>query len=350
MKTAFISPFSNPSNSYIEIQKRILLECGYQVRPLTLRTIFSPDLPTLLSRDSTLIFHWIENRCFSHGKNNPRFSLIGFLIWATYFLITKLTRGESVYFIHNHAVHDTTGINRTISKMLISAFGSICTKRATHSPPLAKFYRAHYLPHPLYWDSKTPTSEQCQGSQDRSGPLHFGIIGAIRPYKGIDRIISNWPKGHHLKISGQCSDGYLNTLKNLVKQFDLEDSVTIDARFLSDADLRQALDETDALLLPHNPESSLVSGMFFEAIGKAPIIIARPTPFIEWAANQTKCVLLLSSDESLPDIVAQACALNEDSTGLESRAFALREFGWNKCCERYKLFYRTEAITRREHT
>lgn len=350
MKTAFISPFSNPSNSYIEIQKRILLECGYQVRPLTLRTIFSPNLPALLSRDSILIYHWIENRCFSHGNKGPKFDLLGFFIWLTYFIVTKLSRGESVYFLHNHAAHDTTGINRTTSKMLIRVFGSICTKRATHSPPLARFYKAHYLPHPLYWDSNAKTSKQSPGGRERSGPLQFGIIGAIRPYKGIDSIISNWPKGHHLKISGLCSDGYLNTLKKLVKQYDLEDSIVIDVRFLSDADLAQAIDETDALVLPHNPESSLVSGMFFEAIGKTPIIIARPTPFIEWAANQTECILLLSSDELLPDVVNQACSLNDKSMGLESRSFALREFGWNNCCERYKLFYRTEAITHREHT
>lgn len=350
MKTAFISPFSNPANSYIEIQKKILLECGYQIKPLTLKAIFSSQLPTLLSRNSTLIFHWIENRGFKQGTGGPTISASGLLIWAIYFLIAKFSRGESVYFIHNHAVHDTTGINKRLSKLLISSFSSACTKRVVHSPPLASLYSAKYLPHPLYWDTKTQHRHSAPTRNKKSEPLRFGIIGAIRPYKGIDNIISNWPKEAKLKLSGQCSAQYLKILNNLINKYNLADSISIDARFLSESDLINTLDETDALLLPHNPESIIVSGMFFEAIGKVPLIIARPNPFVEWAASQTKSVILLARDESLPEIIKQACTTHDGSEKLESNSFALREFGWRTCCERYQIFYTTNTSTRREHT
>ena len=123
-------------------------------------------------------------------------------------------------FIHNHAVHDTTGINRTISKMLISAFGSICTKRAT--PPTARQVLQGAL-------SATPALLGFQRHHIRTMPRQGKIVVALAlwnhwgdsPTRGLIGLFQTGQKGHHLKIFGPVLRLFKYT-QNEVKQFDLE--------------------------------------------------------------------------------------------------------------------------------
>lgn len=335
MRTAFISPFENKTNNYIEIQKLILQSCNYKTKKLSLRILLSREIFDILDKNNLLIFHWIENRAFKHSESGPKISTAGLASWLIYYLLCKFTRAQTVYFIHNHSVHDTVGIRKTVSRLLIDFFASSTTKRVVHDPSMCKKFNAAYIPHPLYWDENT----QHRATLQQSTPAKTSIIGAIRPYKRIESTLNNWPQGKRLEILGHGEKNYVNKLNKIVESRGLGKWVTIQNKFLSNIELDEAILSTDVLLLPHDHASMLVSGMFFEGIGRVPIIIARETPFTRWASTETTSVITFTNDSELDQAIARAEHALKNIPPEEPRAFAKREFGWSRCVEAYKSLF-----------
>src|SRR5690606_11922999 len=112
----------------------------------------------------------------------------------------------------------------------------------------------------------------------------FGILGAVRPYKAIDEVIQVWPDGYTLVVRGHGDHAYLQHLDQLRRRRATDD-ISIEGRFLSPSEFDAALDEVDVLVIPQLPGSMLVSGAFFEGIGRVKAIIARKSPFISWACE-----------------------------------------------------------------
>ena len=131
----------------------------------------------------------------------------------------------------------------------------------------------------------------------------FAVLGVIRPYKDIAGVLSVWPQACRLEIAGQGSADYLKTLRDIIERRALQNDVAIDPRYLSDQEFDQRIDAADVLILPHHADSMLVSGAFFEAIGRVPVLISRDTPFMRWAAEKFDNVLLFQHIEELPEIV-----------------------------------------------
>lgn len=335
MRTAFISPIENKTNNYIELQKLILQSCNYKTKKLSLRTLLSKEIFELLDKNNLLIFHWIENRAFKHSELGPRISTTGLLSWAIYYLLCKFTRAQTVYFIHNHSVHDTAGIRKAVSRLLIDFFASSTTMRVVHDPSMCKKFKAAYIPHPLYWDENTERRPKLQ----QSNPPKTSIIGAIRPYKRIESTLSNWPQGKRLEILGHGEKTYVKKLSQIIENRALGNWVTIQNKFLSNIELDEAIRSTDVLLLPHDHASMLVSGMFFEGIGRVPVIMARETPFTKWASTETASVITFTNDSELDQAIALSEHALRNIPPEEPRAFATREFGWSRCIEAYKSLF-----------
>ncbi len=333
-------PFTNPTNRYIEIQKDLYRSIGYDVQPLSIKGLLKGGFVHLFDPDNVLVFHWLEYRPFKRAKGTARLSPVGSALFALYCSLMMIGRAKVVYFVHDHNVHDTEGFNRRLSTRVMALVRRLADCRIVHAPDFQTEYGAQYLPHPLYWDS--PGQPATKPKPERAQPL-YSMLGVIRPYKQIDAVLDVWPDDSKLTIAGHATDAYLATLNGIIEKRALGHTVRVDAKFLSDAEFAQRIADSDVLILPHAADSMLVSGAFFEAIGRVPLLIARSTPFMTWAARKFDNVVLFDDVSELPEIVRSINASWPAVASSAGSRKAVDEFGWNACCQRYAQLFETVA-------
>ena len=331
-------PFTNHTNRYIQIQKDLYRAIGYDVVPLSIKGLLKGGFFQLFKAENILAFHWLEYRPFKREKGTARLSPTGSLLFAFYCLLMVIGRAKVVYFMHDHAVHDTVGFNRRLSIRIIAFVRRLADYTVVHAPDFQRQYGAQYLPHPLYWDApgQAPTTPK----EARAKPL-YSLLGVIRPYKQIDAVLDVWPAESALYIAGHATEAYLATLNEIIERRSLRDVVQLDAKFLSDAEFAQSIVDSDVLILPHAADSMLVSGAFFEAIGRVPLLISRSTPFMKWAARKFDNVMLFDDVSELPHILR---TVDESWPAIARNAanrVAVDEFGWNACRRLYQQFFET---------
>ena len=329
-------PFTNYTNRYIEIQKNLFTEIGYDVMPLSIKGLLQGGFAELFKPANVLVFHWLEYRPFKREKGRAQFSISGSLLFAFYCALITIARAKTVYFVHDHIVHDTTGFNRRLASRVMSFIRGLADFRVVHAPNFEEKYNATYLPHPLYWDS--PGQSPTVPKQESGKPL-FSLLGVIRPYKQIDAVLENWPSECNLQIAGLGTEAYLATLNEILDRRSLRGTVNLDAKFLSDAEFAQNVVNTDVIILPHAADSMLVSGAFFEAIGRVPLVISRSTPFMKWAASKFNNVHLFDDISELPGIVRSISESWPAAATSSANTLAIDEFGWRACRRRYEQFF-----------
>lgn len=335
MRIAFLSPFQNETNEYIDIQKKTLNECGFTVMPLNIGTITSKSIIQIFNRKNILVYHWIENRAFKKRRGVSIISILGLIQWLTYATLNILTPAKKIYFIHNHAAHDTSGTAKEFSKWLINIFSSTATHRIVHDSSFCDTYKAKYIPHPLY-SEEALVNTHASKKIDSHSKLTYGILGAIRPYKRIEEILQNWPAEEKLLIRGKGEDVYTAKLFSIIQNKNLGPSIDLRSEFLKKNDFKTILSELDAIIFAHESGSMLVSGAFFEAIGLVPIIIARKSPFFEKMANKFPSIYLFSEPEEIPGLIKRIKhETTENSLHPKSEA-VIEEFGQKTCSTYYK--------------
>lgn len=352
-----LSPFTNTTNPYIDLQKQLLRDIGYDVRPLSMRYLLGGGIVDLFRRSNLLMLHWIELRAFIDNGERVVPRLRGLPVVLLYCALMALSRAKVVYVVHDHAVHNARGVVRAFSVALMSLVRSLADVRIVHDEHYVARFRAQYLPHPLYWDVPGRAARALRDASQTRAPA-FAILGTIEPYKGIAELLAAWPRGHALTIAGRGQAAYVAALHDIARERDLAGCVTLDARFLSDTEFDAQLDATDVLILPHVAGSMLVSGAFFEAIGRVPVVIARTIPFMRDMAAQFSNVLLFEREDELPGLVRYVTAnwprLAAPEATAESRQQAIGTFGWEICRQRYAQSFDTSIgdedvpLTRRE--
>jgi glycosyltransferase involved in cell wall biosynthesis len=333
MPTAYLSPFVNETNDYINRMKEVLRGCGYDVAPMSFKTLLSPKAVGLFRSENIVLVHWLETRAFKKGPNGARIDLPGLLQVVIYLLVMAVMRARLVYFVHDHAVHDLTGWRRTFSVRLIELLRRMADIRVVHDPSYSATYNATYLPHPLYQDRDLSASRPMRAE----GPIRAGILGAIRPYKRVEHIIDVWPAGPLLRIRGRCDPSYEQLLHKHIQARGPDVQIELDVGFMSREEFEAELNQLDALLLPHADESALVSGAFFEAIGATPLVIARTTPFIKWASTQFSGLMCYDQEQALQALLQDAS--NRPPSPVVSQRpdaqTAMKLFGLHACIKHY---------------
>lgn len=341
-----LSPFTNTTNPYIALQKQLLRDIGYDVRPLSLRYLLRGGFVDLFRRSTVLMLHWIELRAFIDKGRGVVPRLRGLPVVLLYCALMALGRARVVCFVHDHAVHNARGAVRVLSVALMSLVRRLADVRIVHDPHYAGHFRARYLPHPLYWDVPGRAPEAmwaARATQAAHGGTHapsFAILGTVEPYKGIAEVLAAWPAGHTLLIAGRGQAAYLDALHAILRDRNLAACVTLDARFLSDAEFDARIGAADVLILPHVADSMLVSGAFFEAIGRVPVVIGRAIPFMRWAAEQFDNVLLFEHEATLPEVVRFVAEnwprYSAAQVVAARRQQAIDMFGWETCRHAYR--------------
>ena len=342
-KTAFVSPFTNTTNRYIDLQKQLLRDCGFAVKPLSIKAVLSGQAWGIFEPGNVMAFHWLETRPFVWKGAQPHLSLKGFLEFLFYLALIAMARARVVYFVHNHAVHDTSGWHKKLSAQLIRLLRTMADTRVVHDPSHAKPFQAVYLPHPLYWNDGKSSAPLPKLQAFESKVLQFGMLGAVRPYKNIHAILEIWPKGVPLLIRGRASDDYAARLNEIISRRQLAPAVSFQPGYMSDQDFSAHLATLDVLILAHIDDSMLVSGAFFEAAGQVPAIWARESPFIRWVSGRLPGTVPFKEDEALIEqvnaLVGQAEAPLTAVAAPDQGAAAIRLFGWKECVRSYSAVF-----------
>lgn len=343
----YITPFHMPTNAYIEMQKALVSECGFEPRPLSVRhLLLEGGWKGLLRRRNLVMAQWIEMRAFRWRASHPRLSLRGLGVFLFYLAVLRLARARVVYVVHDHAVHDTAGLGRSASRRLIGLCRRVADHRVVHDPAATALYDATYLPHPLFWDRPGQPPLPPSPPRAPAGPLRCAMLGAIRPYKALDTMLEAWPAGRALVIAGRAQPDLLGALLQIVARRQLQADVTIDPTHQSDAAFAERLQACDVLILPHASDTAMVSGAFFEAIGRVPWLVARRSSFIDWAAQQFPQVLAFDSPSELPALLDRIDAVRREAGAalVETRQKALRSFGWRECRHAWAAFLAVVAV------
>ena len=332
---AFLTPYTNLENPYIALQRDLLAELGFDVRPLSLKAVLAGQCMGLSDPQNVVLVHWLENRLFKVGKARRGLSAKGAAQFAIYAAILRTARARTVYFVHDHAVHDVKPALRTLSQKAIALLRGSADIRVVHDPTFEQRYDARYLPHPLYWDQPAAAAAAAALPHVGTATPRFAIMGALRPYKEIDKVLEQWPVGAPLLIAGRGDDSYVALLRDIIRRRGLRDSVELIARFLTDDEFSSLLQQRDVLILPHRLDANLVSGAFFAGIGQVPVILAREAPFVAWVKQRVPGIYSFAHDAELPSRVSEISADWAELARSDSRAAARQEFGWQACLDAY---------------
>ncbi len=348
---AFVTPYNLPTNAYIEMQKALVEAAGFEVQPFSVKHLLQGGgLRGVMQRRNLVLVQWLEMRAFHFGRAGTRLSLTGCLMLGFMLLVLACARARVVFFVHDHAVHDTFGPLRHLSRRLVALLCRTADARVVHDPSCSQQYQAVYLPHPLFWDRPQPARAMppVASRQATAAPRlntvpfasasHHAMLGAIRPYKAIDTILNVWPADLRLHIAGRCSADLLATLQQIIATRGLQQAVTIDARHQSDEEFEAHMRAADVLILPHATGTALVSGAFFEALGKVSFIVARRSAFIDWASQRFAGVHAFDEPHELPTLLARL-QHTPAPPWKDTIAAALQAFGWAACEAQWGQFF-----------
>ena len=95
------------------------------------------------------------------------------------------------------------------------------------------------------------------------------------------------------------------------------------------------LERADVVLLPHAVGSMLVSGAFFEAVGRARAVLARRTPFTQWASERLPGIFLFENDADIPAVVQRIRDQWPTVEAADARQAVLLLFGRERCVQDY---------------
>lgn len=374
LKVVYLSPFTNSTNAYIELQKELLAELGYRPEPLSFKHWVkdlvrgTPDGGTpgpVPGKGSVVALHWLETRLFRRNGARVAWSWLGAAEVLAYLAVLRGLRCRTVYFVHNHTIHDGTQRQRAVARRVVRWLCRFADERVVHDPSFESVYDATYLPHPVYWDAsclqRGVSSKRYLVNMTRAGDggapppsptaLRFGVLGALRPYKQVHEVLAVWPAELPLELRGKGDAEYVAKLERLIEERNLT-NVSLVNQFVPDDQVGETLRSWDVAILPQMTDSMLVSGAFFEVIGVVGAVVMRDTPFARWCARTFGSVWVFEDATQLPEVLRQVTEALDTVRSLntvrlpstapspeQTRDEALRRFGWQTCLIDYGKFW-----------
>lgn len=264
MKRVVCYPFDSKKNKYLEINKGIWEELGFDVIPysdLNLRLFFD-------RKNTVTVVNWLEDSIVSRGKGTVKANrFIKKIILLAFF---RILSKKLIWVRHNYKPHNLKKENSMFSfSVFCKIFSFFSDEKITHSY-FDEGWRV--IDHPLY-----PALNDSRLKEKRD----FFIFGLVKEYKGIDVLLEYWPKDISLTIAGLCVDSKLeNKIENIIIERELD--VVWDNKFIEDDELEVYLKSSKVVVLPHNDKSMIVSGAFYHAASNGCSILMKKTPFFDY--------------------------------------------------------------------
>jgi glycosyltransferase involved in cell wall biosynthesis len=276
IRRIFFYPYTQRANRYASLQLRILEQICTDIRPVTFMTLLRN---LFASRGSLAILNFFEDRpsYFPRHRNRALLTNLATL------LLLRLTCERIVWVRHNFWPHDLPR-KSTRQQIVLFALNLCADTVVTHRNVEA--IASAVVPHPLYFEETLP---------QRARDIEFLYFGAIKPYKGLDTLLSAWPAGRRLLIVGDAPDPILvESLHEIISERQLD--VEMQARFIGDAELDDLLLRTKFCLMPHRQDTMIVAGSFYHAASLGANVLARNTDFGSSMAAQYSFVRTFEDD------------------------------------------------------
>jgi len=288
-------------------------------------------------RPDYIHFDWINSYYIRRSSWMTYILLPVFIIQVLY--LRLFTKTKIVWTLHNLMPHNST--NLFVNKYLRRFFSKQCNWIRVFSEStvydvsnLLRVSKHKIIVIPegdycSYYPNTVSRSEARRIFNFNQQDKVFLYLGFIKPYKGIERLISNFTKlkGENLKliIAGQNKNkGYVNSLKEKISLSD-SNRIIFKDNFIPDSELQNYYNACDIVVLPFDKIDN--SGSVILAMGfKKPII----APYMGALIKRLQCQENLLYKENLYDKLNEIIALSNKELieiGIKNFNF-LHNFDW----------------------
>jgi len=284
------------SNDYVR-RALMLVESSINMAALMARfTISKPDIVHV---------QWI-----------PLIRRFPFEIW--FLRLVKKLGIKLVYTVHNVLPHDTGKTFVSVFKRVYKEMDAlICHTNQAKSRLIREFSvdpkRVWVIQHgPLLHDAKRRSMQaskaQLQIPEDVTLVLWQGII---RSYKGIDFLLEGWRRidasrlKARLLIAGTGEPGLLKAIRDQVARLGVQDSVSLDFRYVPDEELPTYYQAADVAIYPYRDVTT--SGALMTALAYRKTIVATNLPAFREVLRDKETALLVDYG----DVCALGSALSD---------------------------------------
>ena len=309
---AYVSPFSHPTNQYLENTRRGLSEAGYEVRPPSEIWKFKAWGG---KKNRCIFLNWFEDRILRPQGRSRLFETLVFL----YKLAAIRLQGVSIVWVrHNHRAHGQD-IPDWIASRVLGLLGRMSHATVVHSRRAALEHRFSYLPHPLY---RVRHGHQTEHLAKEVPDLNrrVAVLGQLRESKGIDAMLRQWPAEQPLILAGKpVTPDYDKVIRRIIDERGL-DACTI-FRNLDSDEFDYLLGNCQSIYIANPPETMIVSGVFFHAASVGTPVVLKRSNFAEEVAEECDFAVVIDRVEDIAS-ATDRCS-NLGSEAIISQADAL---------------------------
>jgi glycosyltransferase involved in cell wall biosynthesis len=224
----------------------------------------------------------------------------------------RMAGGQIVWTVHNVLPHDTSypALDRALRAAVVAradivhilSEGTVEAAATTYEIPAAKVL---HVPHPAYLGAYRD-----DGSDDDArrhygfgtDDVVFGFVGNIRPYKGLEELLSAFgslsaqprPDGRRVRllIAGMPSpDAEVHEALERARR---QTEIVVDARRIPADELATPMRASDVIVLPHR--QSLNSGALLLALSFGRPVVATRSPGVSETVGEDAAILVEAGD------------------------------------------------------
>jgi glycosyltransferase involved in cell wall biosynthesis len=265
-----------------------------------------------------LILHWAEDLPDKRGA-------LAQTAWLRALLLAKSRLGlRVVHVLHDRVSHFGTRLQwkRRIVRALLNHADLVLTHARDgvafareNCPEIGD--RVQYLPHPV--DRSTTFASGTEPFESRRYDIL--VWGAIVAYKGLADLVG-FLNGHGLerryqiRVAGQFPDAASYEALSRTAPY-----ITVENRYIPDAELQAVMGESKIILLPYRPESLLASATLMTSLLSDAIVIGPDAGAFRDCA-ELGLISTFGELSELPDVIARALVSDRQAMIRKRRAFA----------------------------
>lgn len=260
------------------------------------------------------------------------------LLFALVLLKLRLSRTAIVWTLHNTEAHERGDAlaRRLVRRLTAATTWFILLNRHT---PVPDAKPATLIPHGHYidWFARFPKPEYVPG--------RLGCVGLIRPYKGVERLISTFRElsdaSLSLAIGGRPTDP--RTADQITALAGGDDRIRLDLRFLSEAELVATVCESQLMVFPYLSMHN--SGAVLAALSLGRPVLVPANAVNQELSQEVGPEWVIPFDGELSAAVIQEAMSAAGS--LPGRPPNLGSRGWEEAGMLHERAFRQASLSRR---
>lgn len=272
------------ANAYIAKSINLWQSMGYNVRSCWKDLWRDRRAPR---RDKIVILNWYEDWMFQSSR--PK---VLSLVWACALVLYFRVASSGIIWVRHNFKSHVAGRVSIPHRILIALLKATARRTVTHRP-VAQFGSV-VIPHPL-----VVLPEHVAPERD----IEFLWFGMVRRYKALDQLLQIWPAERRLLILGRSDEAQLTAeLQAIIASRKL--NVDWQDRYIPDDELNEVLSRTKYVVMSHEDQSMIVSGVFYHAIAQGANILIRDSEFAR-ATSAMHDFVHVYEDVTLADAMVQ---------------------------------------------